>query len=72
MTQSTTQQVAEHAGVSTALMSLVMRGAPNVSDKRRAVVLQIADELGIDRTYALVRRTSSRPFEQASERVVSS
>lgn len=42
----TIRSVAKRAGVSKSLVSLVMRGAPNVSEERRAAVLEAARALG--------------------------
>ena len=44
--RATIIDVAERANVSKSLVSLVMRGASNVSEERRTAVLQAAEELG--------------------------
>jgi DNA-binding LacI/PurR family transcriptional regulator len=46
VSRPTILDIAERAGVSKSLVSLVMRESPHVSDEKRAAVLQAAEDLG--------------------------
>jgi len=56
---ATIRTVADRAGVSKSLVSLVLRGSPNVSEGKRRAVQQAIDELGY-RPNAIARQLTER------------
>lgn len=56
----TIRDVAEHAGVSKSLVSLVLRGAPHVGEVRRGAVLEAMAELGYQPNLAARSLSSAR------------
>ena len=69
MTRPTMADVAKAAGISTALVSIVMRGVPGASDATRERVQRIADELGYvpDERARKLRQSRSRVLGVAFE-----
>ena len=67
---ATIRTVAERAGVSKSLVSLVLRGSPNVSAAKRQAVQQAIDELGY-RPNAIARQLTAAAHQhgrRAAER----
>ncbi|CAM5617241.1 hypothetical protein SFUMM280S_01832 [Streptomyces fumanus] len=66
MKQPTIRDVAERAGVSKSLVSLVLRGSDRVRTEKRQAVLEAVRELGYRPNAAAAASANSAPARSAS------